>query len=275
MGYIMGITINVKYFMFNIGGIDMDSKTLSKFHKFGNVGKVIMTVLMVITIIATIMCAVATGFVSSLPKDALTVRVTNNAEFRFNESNFQSLWGLLVDSLSYSVDSDPEEMLSEDGGMFTPPENQDFNAHISFFNQTYSSAKFHFDGNTRIMEAKSEPADYRSSDLVSVLIFLTLYLASGAVALFMLRRLFAVLAQCDSPFREDLIRKMKAFAFSLLPVAVFGTIGDTLSSAFLSAGKNIDIRIQGGIIIAFAVTMCLVTVFKYGVQLQKESDETL
>ena len=253
----------------------MDSKTLSKFHKFGNVGKVIMTVLMVITIIATIMCAVATGFVSSLPKDALTVRVTNNAEFRINESNFQSLWGLLVDSLSYSVDSDPEEMLSEDGGMFTPPENQDFNAHISFFNQTYSSAKFHSDGNTRVMEAKSEPADYRSSDLVSVLIFLTLYVASGAVALFMLRRLFAVLAQCDSPFRENLIRKMKAFAFSLLPVAVFGTIGDTLSSAFLSAGKNIDIRIQGGIIIAFAVTMCLVTVFKYGVQLQKESDETL
>ncbi len=32
---------------------------------------------------------------------------------------------------------------------------------------------------------------------------------------------------------------------------------------------------NGALLIAFVVTMALVAVFKYGVQLQKESDETL
>ena len=91
----------------------------------------------------------------------------------------------------------------------------------------------------------------------------------------LLKRLFAVLAKCESPFCEELVKKMKAFGFSLLPVALFATIGETLSTAFLSAGRDTGISIQWGVLIAFAVTMCLVTVFKYGIQLQKESDETL
>lgn len=74
---------------------------------------------------------------------------------------------------------------------------------------------------------------------------------------------------------NELVKKMRTFGFSLLPVALFATIGETLSTAFLSAGRDTGISIQWGVLIAFAVTMCLVTVFKYGVQLQKESDETL
>ena len=45
--------------------------------------------------------------------------------------------------------------------------------------------------------------------------------------------------------------------------------------SFLTAGKSTNVSIQWGILIAFVVTMALVAVFKYGVQLQKESDETL
>lgn len=253
----------------------MNSKTLSKFHKFGKVGKIAMTVFMVIAILATAVGLAATIFVAALPKDALTVRVTNHAEFRINEKNFNSLWGILVDNFSFAGDTSPEEMLSDQGAIITPPENQDFNAELSIFHQSYASAKIYSDGNTKVMEATSSPAGYRSTDLVSVLIFLTLFVASVAAALFMIRRLFAVLATCESPFCAELVKKMKAFGFSLLPVALFATIGETLATAFLSAGRDAGICIQWGILIAFAVTMCLVTVFQYGVQLQKESDETL
>ncbi len=253
----------------------MNSNTLSKFHKFGKTGKIAMTIFMVIAILVTAASCVATIFVSTLPKDALTVRVTNHAEFRINEKNFDSLWGILVDSFSYAGDTSPEEMLKGEGGKIVPPENQDFNTELLFFDQSYSSVKIYSDGNTKVMEATSSPAEYRSTDLVSVLIFLTLVVASVAVAFYMLKRLFAVLEKCDSPFCEELVKKMKAFGFSLLPVALFATIGETLSTAFLSAGRDTGISIQWGVLIAFAVTMCLVTVFKYGVQLQKESDETL
>ena len=249
----------------------MNSKTLSNFHKFGKVGKIAMTVLMVIAILAAAASCVATIYVSTLPKDALTVRVTiqdQRKEFRF-PVGYSCRWFFLCGGRK------PEAMLSGGNDKIIPPEDQDFNMELSFFNQSFSSAKIHSEENTKVIEATSSPAEYRSANLVSVLIFATLFAASAAAALFMLKRLFAVLAKCESPFCEELVTKMRAFGFSLLPVALFATIGETLSTAFLSAGRDTGISVQWGVLIAFAVTMCLVTVFKYGVQLQKESDETL
>lgn len=91
----------------------------------------------------------------------------------------------------------------------------------------------------------------------------------------MLRRLFAVLTKCESPFCCEVVNRMRGFGFSLLPVAAFASIGETMLESFLTAGKSTNVSIQWGILIAFVVTMSLVAVFKYGVQLQKESDETL
>lgn len=253
----------------------MNSKTLSNFHKFGKVGKIAMTVLMVIAILAAAASCVATIFVSTLPKDALTVRVTNHAEFRINEKNFRFPVGHSCRWFFLCGERKPRGNADGGNDKIIPPEDQDFNMELSFFNQSFSSAKIHSEENTKVIEATSSPAEYRSANLVSVLIFATLFAASAAAALFMLKRLFAVLAKCESPFCEELVTKMRAFGFSLLPVALFATIGETLSTAFLSAGRDTGISIQWGVLIAFAVTMCLVTVFKYGVQLQKESDETL
>ena len=253
----------------------MNPKTLAQFHRFGKAGNIIITVFMVLAILVTAVNLAATIYVSTLPKDAMTVHVSSHAEFRINEKKFDSLWGLLTDHFSYSSDADPEELLNNEGGAVVPPENQDFQTNLSFFDQSYSSAKIHSDGNTKVIEADSAPVEYRSTNLISVFAFLTLFIASVATALFMLKRLFAVLAKSESPFCNDLVKKMKAFGFSLLPVALFATISETFSTAFLSAGKDIEIQVQWGILIAFAVTMCLVTVFRYGVQLQKESDETL
>ena len=176
--------------MFCVGGVLMNSKTLSNFHKFGKVGKIAMTVLMVIAILAATASCVATIFVSTLPKDALTVRVTNHAEFRINEQNFDSLWDILADGFSYAGDASPEAMLSGGNNKIIPPEDQDFNMELSFFNQSFSSAKIHSEENTKVIEATSSPAEYRSANLVSVLIFATLFAASAAAALFRFFRPF-------------------------------------------------------------------------------------
>ena len=84
-----------------------------------------------------------------------------------------------------------------------------------------------------------------------------------------------MLTKCESPFYCEVVNRMRSFGFSLLPVAAFASIGETMLESFLTAGKITNVSIQWGILIAFVVTMSLVAVFKYGVQLQKESDETL
>jgi len=84
-----------------------------------------------------------------------------------------------------------------------------------------------------------------------------------------------VLTKCQSPFCGEVVAKMRGFGFSLLPVAVFASAAETMLESFFAAGKSTNVSIQWGILIAFVVTMALVAVFRYGVQLQKESDETL
>ena len=60
----------------------------------------------------------------------------------------------------------------------------------------------------------------------------------------------------------------------MLPGAVLASVAETVARRFMATGVT-GVYIQWGLLIAFAVTMCLTVVFHYGVQLQRESDETL
>ena len=104
-----------------------------------------------------------------------------------------------------------------------PPENQEFQAELKIFNQSYASAKIHSDESAKVMEADTSPEEYIVKDLVTVFIFLTVFSASATAALWMLRRLFAVLTRCESPFCCEVVNRMRGFGFSLLPVAVFAS----------------------------------------------------
>ena len=121
------------------------------------------------------------------------------------------------------------------------------------------------------MEADTSPEEYNIKDLVTVFIFLTLFSASATAALWMLRRLFAVLTRCGSPFCCEVVNRMRGFGFSLLPVAVFASIGVTMLGSFLTAGKSANVSIQWGVMNANVVTKALVAVFLFFVKLQKES----
>lgn len=253
----------------------MNAKTLVRFHRFGRVGRIVMTLLLAFAILVTAVSVAATVYICALPDDALTVRVTSHAEFQINAGSFRALWNILADQLAYAGDAEPSGILNGTGGAVLPPENQTVQTELSFFNRSYSTAAIYSDGSMKRIEAESAPAEYCSADLGVVMIFLTLLCVCTAAALFLLRQLFAVLAACESPFCEAFVKKLRAFGISLLPVVLFATVGQTLSTSFLSAGRDGGLQIQWGVLVAFAVTMCLVTVFRYGVQLQKESDETL
>lgn len=252
----------------------MNKKTLAKINHFGTIGKIVTMILFVAAIIGTALIGGSAAYVATLPKDAVTVTVTNHAKFNINDDNFRSMWNMLASGVAQSTSKDPSTAISN-GTASIPEENTKFDTKLNFFNQSYSSATIHSEKGRKIVTAESSPAEYRSSNLVAVLACGALLLASIAVALLMLERLFKVLSVCESPFCNDFVRKLRTFGYALLPVAVLTGITDTLATRFMSAGQNAGISIPWGMLIAFVVTMCLVVVFRYGVQLQKESDETL
>lgn len=254
----------------------MNAKTLSKINRFGKVGKIVLMILTVVAIIAMLLSCVAAIYVATLPKDAVRVTVTKHAQLTVNGNSFSSVWNMLTNRAAYAADDNPSNMLKDGSdSKILPPENTEIHTELRFFNQSYSSATIRSAGTDKIVDAKSAPAEYCSSDLVTLFVFAALLAASAAVALLMLQELFKVLSVCESPFCMDFVSKLRVFGYSLLPVAIIASVGETFAVRFLSAGSVGGVSIQWGLLIAFGVTMCLVTAFRYGVQLQKESDETL
>lgn len=252
----------------------MNSDTLSKFRLFGKAGRIVTTVLAAVCLLITLACCYAAAFVATLPENALTVRVVEQTELRFNADSFDTLWNILGGSFSYTGESMPDHLLDSGEKSVTPPENEQFQAELKLFDRSYDSAEFSSDKNENVLRAEASPAQYNAKDLINVFAFAALLAASATAALWMLRRLFAALTKCDSPFCDEVVSKMRGFAYSLLPLAVFASVSETLTESFLSAGKS-SVAIQWGVLVAFVVVLALVAVFRYGVGLQKESDETL
>ncbi len=88
----------------------------------------------------------------------------------------------------------------------------------------------------------------------------TLFCAAMFVALIFGSKLAKALEKCDTPFADDVIKKLVNFGKALIPLGVLSLLSGTT-----------------GIAIAFAVLILFlfVNLFKYGAELQKEADETV
>ena len=91
----------------------------------------------------------------------------------------------------------------------------------------------------------------------------------------MVKGLMNLLRKCETPFSDEIIKKLTAFAYSLIPVVAFKGVLDGakpfLSGSTEFAGTNIDLST----LLLAAVIIILIMVFKHGALLQRESDETL
>ncbi|MGN0658025.1 MAG: DUF2975 domain-containing protein [Emergencia sp.] len=251
----------------------MNTTTVKRINKFGRVGKIVTVVLIVIMLIGTAAAAAGSVFLSRLPEDAVSVKVAGRAEIRADENFFQKYFGLFTDGFSYSTDELSEEDLEND--MTALPDEGRVDMKMSVNGAEFSKAVMRSEDGKKILEAETGEYEYRIKDLIIVLVSAILLMLSAAAALFFLRKLFACIETCETPFSEDIVKALQRFTVSLVPVAVISSAAETLSNSLLIPGAGLDIKLDGGMIIACIVAFCLGTVFRYGAQLQKESDETL
>ena len=225
----------------------MNANTLKRVHQFGKVGKIILTVLLVLNILATAAAGATSAVMAALPRDTVSVSVTSQAVYQSSGKFAEDLWQVLMGGRQF------ETVAATNG---------------------YVSADMHMEGEQMVIETTSVPMTYTCGDVVRILLFTALASAATAVMLWLLRKLFKTIEGCESVFCEELVKRMKAFGWSLLPLAVLASVAETAARRFMATGVT-AIYIQWGLLIAFAVTMCLAVVFRYGVKLQRESDETL
>lgn len=252
----------------------MQNEIKKKVNVFGKIGKIIATVLLVIVLIVGVAAAAGGVYLSTLPDDAISIAVSGKAKIHLDESLFGTLVGSIIDELSFESSQMPD--LSDEAGIGgIIPEDTEIKIGLSLNGADYTSAVIRSEGTTKNIEAQTDDFVYEIANIIKVIICGIVYVAVIAIALFMLRRLFKEFEICETPFTDSVVKKLYHFGFSLIPVILVATVAESMARTILTPSEGIDFYLDGGTIVAFVVTICLCTLFKYGVKLQQESDETL
>ena len=112
-------------------------------------------------------------------------------------------------------------------------------------------------------------------DLSWGLLALAVLLGLTQVTLYFVGFLCKAFRDCESPFEENVIKKMQNLAYSLIPWAFVTSFKDIAVECLIKGNKNISWSLDLGVVLIVFVVFLLVYIFKYGAILQQESDETL
>lgn len=231
----------------------MKHEAVVKINKFGKVTRVIALVCKILLIVGAAGALIGSIAMACLPKDLVTLSVSGDATVNVNLKPFGG------------VPEDQWSKIEEEIG------GGDFNLN----GQEYGLADVEVNADGILVNAKSEKFTYTLRDVIPFLIVGSVALAALAVVLGFIQALCKALRDCDSPFEDNVIKKMHNLAFALIPWAVLDTFAHSFLTSYFSGGPDFSLQVNMGTVIVILVILALSFVFKYGAVLQKESDETL
>lgn len=225
----------------------MENSIKRKINVFGKIAKIITMIIIVCLLVTEGFMLAGVIIIACVPKDSVTVDGTGTIDVNVNTKYFG------LDGERFYVNTGSGHLpLGEisTGSLDVKNENGNLNVNGDF-------KQLHFDLN----------------DGMLMLVYGMVYVAAIVVALFFFRALMKQFMVCDSPFSEEVVKKMRAFAIALIPCVAVVQIMKSAISAMLSGSfqSDIDFISVAFVIIIFILTM----IFKYGTELQKEHDETV
>ena len=235
----------------------MKQEAIRKINRFGKIGNIVAIVLIVCVSVGVAGLAVGTIGVATLPNDMASVTISGEANIHIKRTWLQDTVEQILPELQEAL------------------EDADLKVKTTLGNADYSVANVTKTDQGIDIGMRTKAYIYRFVHLFWALLTLTVYCICILIALILFKKLMKAFAQCETPFCKYVIRRMRYFAFSLIPLVVFSIVSNMAWSGFLSAGDTIRFSPNLGGIITILVIFVLVSVFKYGAQLQEESDETL
>ncbi len=225
----------------------MENSIKKKINVFGKVAKIITMIIIVCLLVAEGFMLVGGIIVACVPKDSVTVDGAGTIDVNVNTEYF----GLNGEQFYVNTGSG-QIALGEvsTGSLDVKKENGNLNVNGGV-------RQVHFDLNDGMM----------------MIVYGMVYVAALVVALFFFRALMKQFMVCDSPFSEEVVRKMRAFAIALIPCIATVQLMKSALSAKMNGSFQFEIDF---ISVAFVVIIFILTmIFKYGTELQKEHDETV
>lgn len=231
---------------------------ISKINKAGKIGRIICLVLSIIIAIGAAFTLLAAVFFAVMPKDFLKVDISTNVEASINMDKF-------FGNLSGEDYSRIQDSIASSG-----------NASINVYGATQADADVTLDNNSVLhVNTDVQTNSFTWARLVPFMFLAVTILIFAYISMFFAMRLFKAFSTCSSPFDEAVIKKMNAFAFSLIPWTVLNSVTSAMASSLATSGASVNISINFTMIFVVLVIFGLSFIFKYGAVLQRESDETL
>lgn len=230
----------------------MKNENIMKINMLGKVSRIILIIMKIALIIGIVGCLFASVVTLALPKDdvftatgtaSAQITVDDSAKF-FITSDIINIGGIKFSTMNKL------QKYEDEWGIF----GTDVNVKVD---ETESNGKVVY----------NITADLDAQNAKSMVFTMSLACIAGAVvcAVILVIVIFAgklakALEKCESPFEDNVIKSIRNFAWSLIPLAV----------VYLSEGG-----INATAIVLIIAVIIFSYIFKYGAELQKESDETV
>lgn len=237
----------------------MKNSGIKKINTAGLIGYIVCILLIVCSISCMVVTAIGTAAAISVSKENVSARVSTNIDIS-STGNFLEK---LNKYMNISGVENLSDLITEDG------ETVEVNDR-DISEVTVAKTK----GGSFSVDVKTNEITFSTARIIASLVVSFIFLGAVTVMLHLLKALMKSLKTCETPFADDVIRNMTRFANSLIPVVVLNMLCGGLWNA-VTRGAEIGLTVNLGSVLVVAVIYLLVIVFRYGAQLQKESDETL
>lgn len=236
----------------------MKNESIKKINVAGLIGYIASILLIVVSITAMVITTISTVAAITVAKEDVGVNIASEYEINATGDILEKLNHFIgvkgIDNLTDLESEAGEEVALEDNDI--------------------SSIKVTNSENGFVINAKAKEVHFSIKNLIAALVVSFCTLGAVTVALEMVKSLMKALKSCETPFSQEVVRRMARFANSLIPAAVLGMVCEGVWSS-LSSGTGFEMSLNIGSVLLVAVVYMLVIVFKYGAELQRESDETL
>ena len=225
-----------------------------KINVIGKVCRILATILMVLSCIAAGALLTCGVVLVALPQDGVSADVTGTARIE--------VYGGWIDSVS-------EEDIKEYNRTI-----EDGTTKLEIAGNR--AARVEKEGDAIVISAAATEGQFTLRRLGLALLVGALGAGALIYVFLMLSKLMKELSTCDSPFTDGVVKRMTGFAVSLIPYAVIKpTVTSIAGALFASGDLEIGLNFDLGTLFTALVVFLLITIFKYGVSLQKEADQTL
>ncbi|MDE5883880.1 MAG: hypothetical protein K2H29_02180 [Oscillospiraceae bacterium] len=232
----------------------MKNANIEKVNKLGKVSRIILNIMRVICIVGVVCCLIGTAFAGFGIKSDTVFQVTGNASAQIVvDENVNLIFQsdkIKVHGMELSLEEDLENLTAQDFNL--PGADLDMNVE-----------KSEQDGLTVYditADLNADGVDSFKSMACRKCLEGALLSAVMLIAVIFGGKFAKALELCETPFEENVLKTMKNFGFSLIPMGL----------VYLSDG-GIDLT---AIVLIIAIII-FTYIFKYGAELQKESDETV